>query len=93
MALEFEHPRLAPARPLGVDDRRHLAVRIDGAEGRRVLLALGRIDGHDFVGRAEFLEQQRDLGGIGRGVEIEADHGRSLRVVGRGLSRVGSAAR
>ena len=71
----IEHPRLAAARPLGVDDRRHLAVRVDGAKGGRVLLALGRVDGNDFVRQAELLEHQRDLGRIGRRVEIEADQG------------------
>jgi hypothetical protein len=40
-----------------------------------VLLALARIDRDDFVSEAELLQQERDLGGIGRGVEIEADHG------------------
>ena len=40
-----EHPRgLAPG-PLLVDDRRNLAVRVDGAKGRRVLFALARVDG------------------------------------------------
>ena len=71
----IEHPRLDPARPFGVDDRGHLAVRIDGAKSGRVLLALARIDRDDFVGEAELLQQERDLGGIGGGVEIEADHG------------------
>src|ERR1700728_4426927 len=33
----IEHPRLAPARSLGVNDRRHLAVRIDSAKGGRML--------------------------------------------------------
>ena len=85
MALEFEHPRLAPARPLGVDDRRHLAVRIDGAKGGRVLLALGRIDGNGLIRQAEFLEHERDLGRIRREVEIEADQ--------RGSSGAGQASR
>jgi hypothetical protein len=71
----IEHPNLGPARSIGVDDRWDLPVRIDGAKGGRVLFALARVDGHDFVGEAEFLQQERHLRGIGRRVEIEADHG------------------
>ncbi len=39
-----------------------------------MLLALARVDRRDFVGEAELLQQERDLRGIGRRVEIEADH-------------------
>ena len=42
-AVEIEHPRrLATPGAVLVDDRRKLAVGIDGAEGRRVLLSLPR---------------------------------------------------
>ena len=71
----IEHPRLAPTGSLGVDDRRDLAIWVDGAKGGRVLFAFGCVDGHEFVRHAEFFQQQRDLGGIGRRVEIKSDHG------------------
>ena len=87
----IEHPRLAPARPVGVDDRRHLAVGVDGAKGGRVLLALGRVDGNGRVGLAKLLEHQRNLGRIRRGIEIEADHGVLLLRDDRPRSNVGSA--
>src|SRR5580704_14426957 len=80
----IEHPRLAPARPLVIDDRRNLAVRIDGAKGVRVLLALGRIDRNRLVRLAKLFEHQRDLHRIGREVEIEADHG-ALQINSRPL--------
>ena len=83
----IEHPRLAPARPLRVDDRRRLAVRIDGAKGGRVLFALGRIDRNGFIRQAELLEQQRDLHRIRRGVEIEADQGALQRQGDLGLGK------
>src|SRR6202044_554292 len=81
----IEHPRLTPAWPLAVDDRRHLAVRIDGAKGGRVLLALGGVDRNSLIRLAKLLEHQRDLHRIGREVEIEADHG-ALQVNSRRLS-------
>ena len=40
----IEHPRLLAAGPVRIDDRRHLAVRVDRAEGGRVLLALAGVD-------------------------------------------------
>src|SRR5580704_19520643 len=55
----IEHPRLAPARPLTVDDRRHLAVRIDGAKGVRMLFALGRVDRNRLIRLAKLLETPR----------------------------------
>ena len=73
----IEHAGLGAARSLGVDDRGNLAVRIDGAEGGRVLFALAGVDGHDFVGQAKLFQQERDFRRIGRRVEIEADHGDS----------------
>ena len=42
--------------------------------GRVELLALAGIDGMRLVGQAGLLEEQRDLGGIGRAVEIELEH-------------------
>src|SRR6202044_1720739 len=46
----IEPPRLFPPRSLGVEDRGHLALRIDGAKSGRMLLALARIVRGDFVG-------------------------------------------
>ena len=61
MALESNTRTSAPARPVGIDDRRHLAVRVDRAEFRGVLLALAGIDRHDLIGQAGFLQEQGDL--------------------------------
>ena len=72
--VRVEDAGLAAAGPLGVDDRRQLAVGVDGEEGGSVLLALARVDGHHLVGKARLLEEKGHLGGVGRGVEVEADH-------------------
>ena len=71
----IEQTCLAAVRPVGVDDRGKLAVRVDGAEGRPVLLALFGVDRYHLVGQPGFLQEQRDLGGVGRWVEVETDHG------------------
>lgn len=81
-----EDADLAPARPLRVDDGGHLAVRVDRAEGGRVLLAPARVDGDRLVGEAEFLQQQRDLRGVGCRVIVETDHRGSLVVQSHGAS-------
>ena len=70
----IEDARLLAARPVGVDDRRHLAVRVDRPEGRRVLLALAGVDRDRLVGQARLFQEERDLRGVRRRVEIEADH-------------------
>src|SRR6202042_3444622 len=69
------HPCFLAAWALGVDDCRHLAVRVDRAEGRQVLLALARVDRHRLKGQAGFFEEQRDFRGVRRRMEIELDHG------------------
>src|ERR687892_870879 len=83
----IEDPRLLAAWAFGVDDRRHLAVRVDGAEGRRVLLALAGVDRDRLVGQARLFEEERDLGRVRGRVEIEADHRRLLQDSGMGESR------
>jgi hypothetical protein len=51
----IEYPRLLTAGPLGVDDCRHLAVGIDRAEARLVLLAFARVDRHHLIGNSAIL--------------------------------------
>src|SRR5260370_4244015 len=69
-----EYAGLFAPRPLGVDNRRHLAIWVDGAETRRVLFALAGVDGNRLVGEVRFFEEQGDLRRVrGRG-EKEADH-------------------
>jgi hypothetical protein len=41
------------------------------------------VDRQDLIGEARLLEEQRDLGGIGRGMEIEANHA-TLSWIGNG---------
>src|SRR5271155_1567940 len=69
----IEHARFSSARSFGVDDRRNLAIWVDGAKGRLVLLALTGVHGNDFVAESRLLQEQRDFGGIRRGMEIKAD--------------------
>src|SRR5918996_837179 len=83
----IEDPRLLAAWAFDIDDRRHLAVRVDGAEGRRVLLALAGVDRDRLVGQARLFEEERDLGRVRGRVEIEADHRRLLQDSGMGESR------
>ena len=65
----IEHPRRLAAGPILVDDRREFAVGIDGAEGRRVLLPLPRVDRDGTVREARLLEEERDLQRVRRGLE------------------------
>ncbi len=65
--IGIEHPRRLAAGPFGVDDRRHLAVRIDGAEFRLVLLALGGVHRHDLIGKPEPSSRSATLAGLGVG--------------------------
>src|SRR5271170_776707 len=41
----IEYASFSAARSFGVDDRRNLAIGVDGAKGRRVLLALTSVHG------------------------------------------------
>ena len=83
----IEDARFLAARAVGVDDRRHLAVRVDGPEGGRVLLALAGIDGDGLVGQAGLLQEERDLRGVRCRVKIEADHRSLLLICGIDGSR------
>ena len=80
----IENARFLAARPIRVDDRRHLAVRVDRPERGRVLLALARVDRDDLVGEAGFFKEERDLGGVRSRVEIETDHNGSFGQCRRG---------
>src|ERR1700728_847056 len=53
----IEYTRLFTARAVGVDDRWHLAVRIDFPEGRLVLLALARVDRENLVWQTRILSE------------------------------------
>ena len=74
-SAEVEQDRVAVEdRGVAVDDGRDLGVGIDGEEGRRVLLALARVDGNELVGQAHFLQAQGHFSRVGREVVIEFDH-------------------
>jgi len=45
------------------------------APGRIELLALARVDGIGLVGQSGLFEEEGHLGGVGRAVEIELQHG------------------
>src|SRR5262249_22318805 len=70
----IEHARFLSARAVGVDDRRHLAVRIDLPERGLVLLPFARIHGDNFVWQSCLFEKERDFQGIWRWVVVEPDH-------------------
>ena len=94
MAVEVEDARLPAARPFGIDDRGNLAVGVDRAEGRKVLLTLAGIDRDRLIRKPGFLQEQRDLRRVGCGVKIEADHRGFLPrgQVNRGMEGVHPAA-
>jgi hypothetical protein len=56
---------------LAVDDRRGLAVGVEGEERRLVLLAPVGVHRHQLVGKAGFFQEQGDFRGIGRRVVME----------------------
>src|ERR1700751_4864589 len=62
------------AGPVGIDNRRHLAVWVYRAEFRGVLLALAGIDRHGLIGQAGLLQKQSDLRRVWGRVIVEADH-------------------
>ena len=82
----IENPRFYATRSVGIDDHRHLAVRVDGAKSWRVLFTLAGVDRDHLVGQPRLFQKERDLCGIGRRMEIEVDH-----EVSRGFSRAGEA--
>jgi hypothetical protein len=57
-----------------VVDGGHLGVRIDGEVFRLELVALAGVDGDRLVGEAGFLQEQGDLGRVGRSVEVKFEH-------------------
>jgi hypothetical protein len=71
-----EDANLVTAWSIGIDDRRNLAVGVDGTEGRKVLLALAGVDWDCLIGKRRLLEKKRDFRGVRRGMKIKAYHGR-----------------
>ena len=67
-------------RGIAIHQRRRLGVGVDGQEGRVVLLALARVDGHQLVRQARLLQVEGDFEGVGRGVEVEGEHGGILDI-------------
>src|SRR3546814_9074267 len=57
----FEQRERRIARPIRIDDRRHLVVRVDRQEILTELLVLRDVDRVNPVGDAEFLQQDRDF--------------------------------
>ncbi len=51
-----------------------LAFGLIGEIFRLELVALAGVDGDRLVGKAGFLEEERDLGRVGRSVEVEFEH-------------------
>jgi len=58
-------------RHVDVHDRRRLSVRIEGEIGSVVLLSPARIDRDHFVFESGLLQEEHDLGGVGRRMEVE----------------------
>jgi hypothetical protein len=61
-----------------VDDRGQASVRVDLAEGGLQLVALQHVVGDQAIGKAELLQQDRDLVAVGGGHEVDVDHQRLL---------------
>src|SRR3546814_7108542 len=57
----FEQRERRIARPIRIDDRRNLVVRVDRQEILTELLVLRDVDRVNLVGDAEFLQQDRDF--------------------------------
>jgi hypothetical protein len=77
----IENARLSAAWTFGINDRRHLAVRIDLSEGGQVLLALARVDRHHLIGQASLFEEEGNFGRVRRRMEVKANHLESLSVL------------
>src|SRR6185437_6747057 len=73
----FEDGQLLAARPVRIDDRRDLAVRVDGDIFRAELIALGDVDAVGTVGQAGLLEHDRDLAAVRRRPGVKVNHRRS----------------
>src|SRR5437667_281672 len=73
-ALE-DRQRIAAARRIVVDDRRHAVVRREPQEARRELLAPADVHRLHGVREAALLEHNADLPAVRRGPVVEVDHG------------------
>ncbi len=60
-----------------VDDRGYFGVGVDGEIRGAELLATARVDRNRLIGKPHLLQCERDLGWVGRAVEVEFDHERS----------------
>ena len=60
---------------LGVDQHRHLAVRVKGEEVRRLLLALADVDAVERVGEPQFFQRDGYLDAVRGGEGVEVEHG------------------
>ena len=69
-----------------IHDRRNTIVRADRQKFRLELLAGPDVDGNDGIGKAEFLQHDRDFPAIRRRRVIEVDHGDILREAARILA-------
>jgi hypothetical protein len=70
----FHHLDGLAVGAVGVDDGRDLAVRVDGDEGRRELLALRDIHLVHPVGQLAFLQHDGNLAAVGRAPCVQFDH-------------------
>ena len=80
IAPGFEDRQRFAARPFGIDDRRDLAVRVDGDEFGSELLVLRDVDRVDPILQQGLLEHDRDLAAVRRPPGVEIDHGCPLVV-------------
>jgi len=72
---EVEQDRVAVEDDgIAVFDHRRLAVRVQRPERVAVLVAATRIDRHRLIRQAELFQQQADLGGVRREIEMELQH-------------------
>src|SRR3546814_10625698 len=69
----FEQRERRIARPIRIDDRRNLVVRVDRQEILTELLVLRDVDRVNLVGDAEFLQQDRDFPTVRCAPGIELD--------------------
>src|SRR3546814_1327573 len=69
----FEQRERRIARPIRIDDRRNLVVRVDRQEILTELLVLRDVDRVNLVGDAEFLQQDRDFPAVRCAPGIELD--------------------
>src|SRR5262249_21215620 len=75
-----EKPERRTAGPVGINDRRNLAVRVQGQELRRLLLVHAEVDDVRLIGHPHLLERDRNLDPIGRWQRIELE---AIRMFGR----------